>query len=164
MQKNTIAALVALAAAFAAAPSHAAPVSVEIIGPSYHSVKKDTTGYTYNNFTPGLGIGYTMTDNLTASAGVYRNSFKHPTWFAELDYTPFHYGRFDFGAGAGLVTGYKAFNGGHRVQPMAGFVARYHIQPTAAVELRVVPFCNGVDPKHSTAFGALFNIAARFYF
>lgn len=158
--KRTTAAAAILASLFTATTAHAAPPPyVELMGPSFHTVKGDIGGRIYNNATYGVGAGFELGQMASIEAGVYRNSFCKASVYIEFDYIPLSVGRVHIGAGAGVVSGYQRFSGGGYLTPMCGAVISYDLKNGDRLKLRVIPLFNGPSFKESTKFGGLFNIA-----
>lgn len=132
---------------------------IDLIGPSFHTVKADIDGRVYNNATYGVGLGVTMGQYSSIEIGIYRNSFYKASIYTEFDYTPIRFGRLNFGGGVGLVSGYQKFSGGGYLIPMGGAVVDYDIKAGDKVRLRIIPLWNAPSLKQATGFGALFNIS-----
>lgn len=158
--KRTTAAAAIFGGLFFITTAHAAPTPyVELMGPSFHTVKASITGQVYNNATYGAGAGFDLGPQTSIEAGVYRNSFYKASAYVEFDYLPLSVGRVRIGAGGGVVSGYQRFSGGGYLTPMAGMVVRYDLNNGDSLKMRVIPLCNGPSFKESTKFGGLFNIA-----
>lgn len=64
-----------------------------------------------NQRNPGAGIEYHFNRTWGAIGGEYFNSYRRPTWYAAVTFTPFHLGadhgwRLDAGVAGGIATGY----------------------------------------------------------
>lgn len=62
-----------------------------------------------NQENPGVGATYQWSSTWAFAGGVYRNSYRHPTYYAQVEYTPLHVGEaggwhVDIGAMAGIAT------------------------------------------------------------
>lgn len=158
--KRTTAAAAIFGGLFFITTAHAAPTPyVELMGPSFHTVKADIDGREYNNATYGVAAGLDLGQKASIEAGVYRNSFYRASVYVEFDYMPLSVGRVRIGAGAGVVSGYQRFSGGGYLTPMCGAVISYDLTNGDRLKLRVIPLFNGPSFKESTKFGGLFNIA-----
>lgn len=108
-----------------------------------------------NQVNPGLGLEYHFTRTWGVMGGVYRNSYKRPTWYTAATFTPLHLGRTngwqaDAGIGAGLATGYTRRE--NSVAPaMAAGVLRVRTPSGTGVNLLWVPN----QPHDGTGFVGL---------
>lgn len=131
---------------------------VEIMGPSYHTVRTTSSGFTYNNATPGIGLGMDLDNHVSIAAGVYRNSFYKVGTYVEADWLPLRLGRFGLGAGAGLATGYEGCVPlGRYFTPIAGLIMTADINRVVRAKVRVLPMSGMVTGK--SGFGAVFNLS-----
>jgi len=151
-------------AAFAAtlllpAQTRAADYSLLLMGPSYHTLRADNQGRIYNNSNEGLGVRVRLRQKNYLSLGAYRNSYSHPSVFAEYDFMPVSFGKFQAGLGVGIVTGYQRYLAGGAITPLAGVVASYAFSPNSMLLVRAIPLFNGRTWGGSAKHGVVFNFA-----
>lgn len=130
-------------------------------GPSYHTVTEYADHKRFNNDTPGVFVGYRFDHEVNVRVGGYKNSFYKPSFYVEADYLPIGYNRFRFGAGFGLVTGYRGemYDFAHSgITPGFGLLATYRIEKKTHLELRVLPLYANVTGQ-PTKYGAVFNMS-----
>lgn len=82
---------------------------LQINGTSLHS----KPGFNAANY--GLGLEHQLDDRWNIAGGWYRNSEYNGSFYSYARYAIWKQGSWDFGIGAGLVTGYNS----HKVLPMA---------------------------------------------
>ncbi len=160
MKSSLIRAAIVAAALSSPVAAIASPVKpyVEIMGPSYHTIRTTSTGFTYNNANPGIGLGVDLDNNVSVGVGVYRNSFYKTTAYVEAEWVPLHLGRFGLGAGAGLATGYEGYVPlGRYLTPVAGLIMTADINQSARLKMRVLPMSGMVTGKGGV--GAVFNLS-----
>lgn len=93
----------AVAALALAAGSAGAAELMSVGGASYH-FERDLG---HNEFNYGLGYERDVRDDLSWSAGVYKNSIRRATFYGLLNWYPFDMGAgFRAGVSGGLMTGY----------------------------------------------------------
>jgi len=110
----------------------------------------------YNWFNPGVGLTYSVFDQLDISGGVYHNSFDKTSWYthgyAKLPFQLTTHMSFDLGPFVGLATGYedtpKDTNGNlyNKLLPYGGLMTSLNYDD---VRLRVafIPDMNNEDGR-----------------
>lgn len=132
---------------------------LEIIGPSYHTIKAPNVGKDFNNATYGIALRVPVQGDFSITGGVYKNSYWKNSVFLEGDYLPLRLGTLSLGVGAGLVTGYQQYDGGGVLKPMAGIVADWQVTPAVGVVVRVMPLDVVAWGGKPARLGAVANMA-----
>lgn len=132
---------------------------IEVIGPSWHSVRALNSGVVFNNATYGLAYRHTISRDWSFTAGAYKNSYRKASVFTEFDFLPLHLGKASLGIGAGLVTGYQTYDGGGQLKTMAGLVGEYQFTQRVGMVMRVMPLDVVAYGNKPERFGAVFNLA-----
>ena len=86
-----------------------------------------STGEKYNNWNPGITIGYRTKDNIAIETGFVHNSYKKLTWV-----TAFGYRHGDFEVQIGGATGYKSV-GQPWIRP--GYFVNYYSPQNIKIKL-----------------------------
>lgn len=99
----------ALAFALPAQRAHAGTLDLNLNLASIHTER--WARRTLNQTNPGAGVTYHWNRTWALMGGEYLNSYRSPTWYAAVAWTPLHIGRMghwhvDAGVAAGLATGY----------------------------------------------------------
>jgi hypothetical protein len=81
-------------------------------------------------WTPGLGVGYDLTEDSMLAGGLWRNSQGKVVPYATIDWRPLRAGPVSLGLFGGLSAGYCGSNNGGPV-PVAGATARLDIDRVA---------------------------------
>jgi hypothetical protein len=81
-------------------------------------------------WTPGLGVGYDLTEDSMLAGGLWRNSQGNVVPYATIDWRPLRAGPVSLGLFGGLSAGYCGSNNGGPV-PVAGATARLDIDRVA---------------------------------
>jgi hypothetical protein len=106
-----------------------------------------------NTWTPGLGVGYDLTEDSMASGGLWRNSQGEVVPYATIDWRPLHLGPVSLGLFGGLSAGYCGSNNGGPT-PLAGATARIDLD-RVAVHLMLAK----KPGDNSTAVGLAISVA-----
>lgn len=124
--------ITALALAACAITASAADYSLVIHGVSHHFSERQHGKWNELNYGAALRVG--INSDLSAQAGVYRNSESATSAYALADYAPIHIGAISLGAFGGVATGYEARN----LTPIAGAVVRVKFD-RVSVAVRLAP-------------------------
>jgi hypothetical protein len=92
----------------------------------------------YHAATPGIGIGYDLSDESMAAIGYWRNSHGNAAPFALIDWRPGRAGITSLGLFALVTSGYCRYNGGG-LTPVAGLTLRVDVSRDAALHLLAIP-------------------------
>lgn len=96
--------LLYIGALFLAMSSHAQSINIGITIGTYHFKRVSKhTGKKYNEFNPGITIGYRASNGATIETGFVKNSHKKLTWVTAVGY---RHG--DWEVQIGGATGYKS--------------------------------------------------------
>jgi hypothetical protein len=120
----------ALAALLASFSLHATEVDLTINGLTKHNVPG------LNGLNQGAGV-HVGNGALSYDLGEYRNSYKHPTWYALAEGAPFKVGDVRLGAFAGLASGYT--DAQNTARPFVGGLAARWQPGVLGVSLHLVP-------------------------
>jgi len=130
-----------LIAGFVPAPAHAAMWRVDANFASYHA--RAWARRSLNQVNPGLGMTWQVNRTWGVSGGIYRNSYRRPSAYALVTWTPLQVGwqdgwHVDGGIAAGLLSGYK-----HAEVPCepigGGALVRFVAPDDVALNLVAVP-------------------------
>ena len=76
---------------------------------SYHFAKEQH----FNNNNLGVGVEYAFNTVASVTVGEYKNSLRHQTNYAVINYHPIELGPIKVGIVAGVINGYPAMNQGN---------------------------------------------------
>lgn len=129
-----------LAVAFAS-PAVAGTVDLDLNLASYHT--EAWARRSLNQVNPGLGVTYHWNRTWAVMGGVYKNSYRRPTWYALGAFTPLHLGgshrwHVDAGVAAGFASGYRRAEVGSE-PVVGGLVVRLAAPNGVALNLLGVP-------------------------
>ena len=143
MTRKTKSSVIALfMSAMAISTAHAD--SLQIHTASIHSGQ---SSYNEQNF--GLAYRYQKSEDVSYQLGYYVNSYYNDTFYASVNYTPFHYENVSVGAFGGVGTGYE-------LPIMAGFMAKVEFEDFN-ITVRAVPKVSaGTDSVVAIEFGIKF--------
>jgi len=91
----------------------------------------------FNDINPGVGVKMSK-GNIAYDIGEYKNSYRHPTEYAIIEWTPAHYNNIDAGLFGGIVYGYTWEQ--NKLTPLAaGGIVNAHFTENAGLSFHIVP-------------------------